>query len=143
MSAERGRPAVVSALASERRARVRSALVAVGVSSRRSAISPAPRPSHSRITIAFRWFSGSAASAPGSAASELGLVRLGLGQRDPIELDVGRYRATTPDRSQLREAHVLRDRREPRSLALGLDAAPQRTERVEERRLERVLGVGA
>ena len=69
LSAERGRTAVVSPRASERRARVRSALVAVGVSSRRSAISPAPRPSHSRITIAFRWFSGRAASAPGNAAT--------------------------------------------------------------------------
>jgi hypothetical protein len=78
----------------------------------------------------------------GQRGEEFRLLRARLRQRDPVELDAVRHGAATPSvRSCVK--HVLGDRREPRGLALGLDAAAQRAERVEEGRLQRVLSVGS
>ena len=95
MSAERGRPAVVSALASGggRGSGARS-------SGRRQfqtlgylpCAETQPLSHHDRIPLVLR----ERGQRPGQRGHQLGLVRLGLGQRDPIELEVGRYRATTP-----------------------------------------------
>jgi len=54
-----------------------------------------------------------------------------------VDLDA----AATEERPAARTADVRGDRVEPRRLELGADAAPEGTERVEERRLDGVLGL--
>ena len=66
-----------------------------------------------------------------------------LRERDRIEIHIARHRASPLNRTPLRVANILGNRGEPRRLALGNDSTAEGSERMEERRLYRILGLGA
>ena len=73
---------------------------------------------------------------------ELDLVRDRPRERDPVDVDLRGQRPASAECPPLCVAHVPRDRRQPRELALGDDASAKRAQRVQERRLQRILRLG-
>ena len=125
------------------RARKSSVSTADSVVSSATAISAYESSCHSRRNNTSRCRSGRRASAStisaessGAASSAPTISARTLGS------SANSTRARRRTRVDPRQAHVARDRQEPRRLGDRLDAAPERAVRLEEGLLQRVLGVG-